>query len=214
MSGVTATTALADRVRSLARDSGRLSGLFGVSIAGLAWTCATDGRALLLHLLLCPDRPADDAELRVLGEWVPGEVETAATHPEYDLAPLLAFLGAGDPFVRCGSCKGSGECRCECGHEHDCQDCGGLGGEGGEERPVWVDTLLVDANRLACWLAAVGADAGRVRVGVAASKPAADHLWVSDPGGRWHVCLMPMDRACVPGADSRPRWTPEKGGEA
>lgn len=43
------------------------------------------------------------------------------------ISPCDACNNTGKIFVNCHTCGGTGDCLCDCGHEHDCCACGGEG---------------------------------------------------------------------------------------
>ena len=58
--------------------------------------------------------------------------------------------GKGTAFGRCSYCKGTGEHECECGHSHECPDCGG---EGELDQPCDCVHSSVDPIQLgAAWI--------------------------------------------------------------
>lgn len=83
------------------------------------WTYSTDGRVIvrvprMAEVPEYPDSPAN-CDKHIFGgnpiteEWfkIPADI---STEPE-----------------KCGRCKGTGECECECGNVHDCGNCEGSG---------------------------------------------------------------------------------------
>lgn len=70
------------------------------------------------------------------------------SYEEWSKLPSVKALD--EEFEECSMCDGSGTHVCDCGHEHDCDECDGEGKFGNLKR-IYADTLRSELEKMLKW---------------------------------------------------------------
>ena len=84
-----------------------------------SWTYATDGKMIIRVPRLAEVPEYDDSSKKIDS----GIFQTNPITGDWFKIPS----GFSNEPNKCDKCKGTGECRCKCGHVHDCEYCEGSG---------------------------------------------------------------------------------------